>query len=238
MSGEATIQNPKSGRTLGHQNRMLLGELIATSYGSFTVESYELNSTPPLGALVVAQNVLGVVSAARTEGLGPISARGGVEGDDESVYRLYPDLQRTLRSQFSALVVGCYDEDKAESLDSGEAVYTYPECPPRVHYKCWLASDHEPVRFTQRPDYLRLLLYSADADATNIDQVLIHLIVRAFKARGGDREWLAATAEYLGRQLKGQYDRLLAILKTLDALTQAQPVAIGQVPGSVGNVRL
>jgi hypothetical protein len=215
-----------------------LGEVIATSYSSFTVESYELNSTPPLGALVVAQNVLGVVSAARTDGLGPISARGSADGADESVYQLYPDLQRTLRSQFSALVVGCYDEDKAQSVEVAQAVYTYPECPPRVHYKCWLASEGELVSFTERPDYLRLLLYSADADATNIDQVLIHLIVRAFKARGGDRDWLSSTAEYLGRQLKGQYDRLLAILKTLDALTQEQSVAKSHVPNSVGQVRV
>ena len=34
--------------------RQQLGEIIATSYSNFTVESYELNSTPPLGGLVVA----------------------------------------------------------------------------------------------------------------------------------------------------------------------------------------
>ena len=65
-----------------------------------------------------------------------------------------PDLQRTLRSQFTALVVGCYP-GKA----GARAVYTYPECPPRVHYKCWLASNEEFVDFTEQPDYLRLLLY-------------------------------------------------------------------------------
>lgn len=234
MDDQESIRNPQS----AIRNQNPLGEIIATSYSSFTVESYELNSTPPLGAVVVAQNVLGVVSAARTEGLGPISARGSIDGDDDNVYTLYPDLQRTLRSQFSALVVGCYDEDKASSLESAEAIYTYPECPPRVHYKCWLASDSELVNFTERPDYLRLLLYSADAEATNIDQVLIHLIVRGFKARKGDKEWLSSTAEYLGRQLKGQYDRLLAILKTLDALTQQQSITRNAVAEAVGKVRL
>ena len=212
-----------------------LGEVIATSYSNFTVESYELNSTPPLGALVVAQNVLGVVCAARTEGLGPISARGSLGDNDGSVYELYPDLQRTLRSHFIALVVGCYDESR---IGDKEAVYTYPECPPRVHYKCWLASDPELVRFTDRPDYLRLLLYSADAEPAGIDQVIIHLIVKGYKARGNDRAWLSTTAEYMGRQLKGQYDRLLAILKTLDALTIEQPVATSEISEAVGKVRL
>ena len=215
--------------------RKQLGEVITTSYSSFTAESYSLNATPPLGGLVVAENVLGVVCSATTEGLGPISARGSIDDEDGGVYRLYPDLQRTLRTQFTALVVGCYDDSEP---DTRRAVYTFPECPPRVHYKCSQASDDELVAFTQHPDYLRLLLSSTEP--TNIDQVLIHLIVMAFKARGRDREWLSSTAEYLGRQLKGQYDRLLAILKTLDALTidpqdTAQPSG---VPDAVGRIRL
>ena len=218
------------------QQRKVIGELIATSYSSFTAESYELNSTPPLGALVVAQNVLGVVSLAHTEGLGAISARGSVEDEDESVYRLYPDLQRTLRSQFTALVVGCYDGEQGAWPDS-PAIYAYPECPPHVHYKCRMASDGELVAFTARPDYLRLLI--STTEPAPVDQVIIHLIVRAFRARGNDRDWLLNTAEYLGRQLKGQYDRLLAILKTLDALTAVTELAGAPItPDSVGRVRL
>jgi hypothetical protein len=214
--------------------RSQTGEVIATSYSSFTVESYELNNTPPLGGLVIAENVLGVVCSARTEGLGPISAKGSLDDADGGVYQLYPDLQRTLRTNFTALVVGCYGEESERN-----ATYTYPECPPRVHYKCWLVGDDELVRFTDRPDYLRLLLFSTEADPASMDQVLIHLILRSFRARGNDQEWLAATAEYLGRQLKGQYDRLLAILKTLDALT-SNPIAHtnAPLPDAVGNVKM
>ncbi len=216
------------------KERNQTGEVIATSYSSFTVESYELNNTPPLGGLVIAENVIGVVCSARTEGLGPISAKGSLGDEDGGVYQLYPDLQRTLRTNFTALVVGCYAGE-----DERNAVYTYPECPPRVHYKCWLAGDDELVRFTDRPDYLRLLLFSTEADPASMDQVLIHLILRSFRARGKDQEWLSSTAEYLGRQLKGQYDRLLAILKTLDALTFA-PVTHDKtpLPNAVGNIKM
>ncbi|MDQ6695118.1 MAG: hypothetical protein M3014_11990 [Chloroflexota bacterium] len=213
--------------------RRLLGEIIATSYSSFKVESYELNSTPSLGALVIAQNVLGVVCAAHTEGLGPISAKGSLDGEDGSVYDLYPDLQRTLRSQFDAIVVGCFDETRPHS---SPPLYTYPECPPHVHYKCWLGSTNELVRFTDSPDYIRLLLYSEDGEG-NVDQVIIHLIVQAYRARLNDRAWLGMTAEYLGRQLKGQYDRLLAILKTLDALTEESRPTREELPLSVGKVK-
>jgi hypothetical protein len=216
---------------MGKAERVTLGEVVATSHSSFTVESYELNSTPPLGALVVADNVLGVVCSARTEGLGPISAKGSAGDEDGGVYRMYPDLQRTLRSEFTALTVGCYGEDGTAPL------YTFPECPARVHFKCTLAADDELVRFTERPDYLRLLLYTSDVMPATIDQVLIHLIVRAYRARNADRAWLSATAEYMGRQLKGQYDRLLAILKTLDALTPERPTSGEKVSDVVGKVR-
>jgi hypothetical protein len=241
LGGEGSIPPLESEQNrvdASHNERKQLGEVISTSYSSFTAESYALNDTPPLGGLVVAEHVVGVVCAARTEGLGPISAKGSLEDQDGSVYETHPDLQRTLRSQFTALVVGCYESPGPGSVTPEErrAVYTYPECPPRVHYKCWLASDEELVSFTARPDYLRLLLSSAEE--TSIDQVLIHLIFRAFKARGRDREWLSATAEYLGRQLKGQYDRLLAILKTLDALTAERAESPGSVSEAVGKVRL
>src|SRR5436309_13602705 len=109
--------------------RKQAGEVVATSYSSFTVESYELNSTPPLGGLVVAENVLAVVCNARTEGLGPISAKGSADDEDGSVYNLYPDLQRTLRSQFTALVVGCYRDPPDGRAGALVPLYTYPDCP-------------------------------------------------------------------------------------------------------------
>ena len=184
------------------RGRKQVGEVIATSYSSFTVESYELNTTPPLGGLVVAENVLAVVTSARTEGLGPISAKGSLGDEDGGVYRLYPDLQRTLRSQFTALVVGCYDDTR------GAPVYTYPECPPKVHFKCWMASEAELVSFTEQPDYLRLLLYSSDAEATNIDQVLIHLIVKAEPGTLGSRQLPRSSRARTMKYPRASQDRL------------------------------
>src|SRR5947209_4227450 len=122
--------------------RAIVGEVVAASYSHFTAESYRLHELPPLGGLVVVENVLGVVYEARTEGLGPISARGRADDADGAVYHDHPDLERTLRSQFAALVIGYYagDADPALPTEARRVVYTYPACPPRVHYKAWLAS--------------------------------------------------------------------------------------------------
>ncbi len=220
--------------------RRLLGEVIAASYSAFTAESYQLHSTPPLGGLVVAEDVLGLVYDAHTEGLGPISAKGGLQDPDGEVYRIHPDLQRTLRSQFSALVVAHYGwvADKATPPEARRLVYTYPDMPPRLHYQAWLGADAEFLRFTEQPHYLRLLLQATDAPT---DEVIIHVLARDYAVRGGDRAHLLRTTEYLGRLLKGQYDRLVAILEMVEALAgdPAPPAPTGPAPApGVGQVRI
>jgi hypothetical protein len=222
--------------------RHSLGEVVAASYSRFTAESYRLHELPPLGGLVVVEQVLGVVCEAGTEGLGPINARGGPDDADGAVYHHHPDLERTLKSQFSALVVGHYaGADAALPPDTRRIIYTYPDCPPRVHYKAYAASDAELTALTERPHYLRLLLQAPDAA---VDEVIIHLLARAYRVRGGDRAHLLRTTEFLGRLLKGQYDRLVAILETVEALTaDVVPTpgparSNGTLPPGVGQVRI
>jgi hypothetical protein len=204
--------------------RALLGEVIGATYGAFTVESYKLHGTPPLGGLVVAHDVLGLVYDAKTEGLGPVSAKGAPGDEDGAVYRIHPDLERTLRSQFSALVVAHYAwaPDRATPPEARRLVYTYPDAPPRLHYQSWLCSEAELLRFTERPHYLRLLMQASDCP---VDEVIIHVLARAYQARKGDRAHLLRSTEYLGRLLKGQYDRLVAVLETVEALTGDDPPA-------------
>jgi hypothetical protein len=221
--------------------RHSLGEVVAASYSRFTAESYRLHELPPLGGLVVVEQVLGVVCEAGTEGLGPISARGGPDDADGAVYHHHPDLERTLKSQFSALVVGHYaGADAALPPEARRIIYTYPDCPPRVHYKAGAATDAELCALTERPHYLRLLLQAPDAA---VDEVIIHLLARAYRVRGGDRAHLLRTTEFLGRLLKGQYDRLVAILETVEALTvdvvpSAPSRTNGSLPPGVGQVRV
>ncbi|HUS15965.1 MAG TPA: hypothetical protein VM536_13245, partial [Chloroflexia bacterium] len=116
------------------EGRQLLGEVIGAAYRAFTVETYHLHQTPPLGGLVVAEDVLGLVYDAKTEGLGPVSAKGSPADADGDVYRIHPDLNRTLRSQFSALVVAHYGwtADRDTPPEERRLVYTYPDAPPRL----------------------------------------------------------------------------------------------------------
>jgi hypothetical protein len=221
--------------------RAIVGEVIAASYSRFVAESYRLHDLPPLGGLVVVENVIGVVYEAKTEGLGPISARGGPDDPDGAVYHMHPDLERTLRSQFAALVIGHYAGEAADPPTTRRVVYTYAHCPPRIHYKARLAADAEVCHVTERPHYLRLLLQVPEAP---VDEVIIHVLARAYTMRGGDRAHLLRTTEFLGRLLKGQYDRLVAILETVEALiadtvpAPPPPRVAAPLPPEIGRVRL
>ena len=208
---------PGVNRLAAGDERAALGEVIGASYRAFTAESYKLHELPPLGGLVVAQDVLGLVYDAKTEGLGPISAKGKAADADGAVYQIHPDLKRTLRSQFSALVVAHYawTADRAAPPEAHRLVYTYPDTPPRLHYRTSLCNEAELLRFTERPQYLRLLMQATDCP---VDEVIIYVLARAYAVRGGDRAHLLRTTEFLGRLLKGQYDRLVAILETVESL--------------------
>lgn len=191
--------------------RQLVGEIVTAEYSNFCAESFHLHQAPPLGGLVIADKVVGLVYSAHTEGLGPILRKGKENEADGAVYEQHPELERTLRTQFTALCVGYYDE-------AGEAKYIYPSRPPRVHYQCHLLEDAAICDFTARPEYLRAAVNST---AAGVDQAIVHLLYRCFglQQKGpARREHLLEATTYLSRLLKNQYDRLTDILETLEGL--------------------
>ncbi|HUS13960.1 MAG TPA: hypothetical protein VM536_02985, partial [Chloroflexia bacterium] len=68
------------------------------------------------------------------------------------------------------------------------------------------------------------------------------VLARTYALRGGDHAHLLQSTEFLGRLLKGQYDRLVAILETVEALIgdeppPAPPLGPPLAPG-VGHTRI
>ncbi|GAG43863.1 unnamed protein product, partial [marine sediment metagenome] len=90
-----------------------VGEVIEASTTQLVAECYELYQPPPLGSLVqvgdAGEELLGIVYYATTASLEPGRrpiARGKDEASEEAVYQASPQLEKLLRSEFSALVVG------------------------------------------------------------------------------------------------------------------------------------
>ncbi len=192
---------------------MRIGEIVETCSVNFVAEG-DLNQPPALGSLVKVELseddcVFAVVAYAQTGGLEPgrrAVRRGTEEVQNAAIYNEHPQLHRTLRTVFQAVLVGG---------QVGKRMYQQlPAQPPPLHYSVEECSVQEAIDFSDRLYYLRLLL-----EAT-VDIPASHLIVahvnQAYLLRGADQTWLGKVARELSSLLKDENERLLSILYAID----------------------
>lgn len=191
-----------------------IGEIIETSSLSFQAESLTLHQPPPLGALVVvhvagAPYCYAVVSHGSTTSLDPgrrAVRRSGTGVVDEAVYREHPQLERLLQTLFQGLLIGWEDD--------GTLRPTLPPSPPPLHHAVYLGDAAQVQRVTAHHDYFRLLL--ASTTPTPPEQLLAAHIRRVVAERGGPDEWLERAARSCALLLKGDHERLVAVLTAID----------------------
>jgi hypothetical protein len=192
-----------------------IGEIVATSSQSLTAVSFVLHQPPALGSLVqvrvaeAARTVYAVVSYGTTEGLDAgrhVVRRSTDDVHDAAIYAQHPQLEKTLHTQFQALLVGF--------ADGGGRLYQHlPPQPPPLHYSVSACDDGDAVRFTRERRYFRLLL--ATAGEIPAEQLLAAHIREMAARRGGDQGWLREAARDVATLLKGEYDRLMGVLQAI-----------------------
>lgn len=193
---------------------MRIGEIIETNTLGFVAKSDDLHQHPPLGSLVKVRDPDGgdyayaVVSYGQTASPEPgrrAVARGGGEVHDEAVYQEHPQLSHLLQTEFHATLVGCVQ---------GERVRQHlPPQPPRLHYDVLACTADEVRAFSERMPYFRLLL---DAPGELSGDQLLAAHIRAVHRQRGDDAWLEQAAHEAAALLKGDYDRLMAVLHGID----------------------
>ena len=192
-----------------------IGEIVATSSNSLTAVSFTLHQPPALGSLVKVEveegrTVYAVVSFGTTTGLDPgrrVVRRSTEEVYDAAIYAEHPQLEKTLRTEFQALLVGYAGPD-------GRMHQHLPPQPPPLHYSVCTCDADEVARFSQRRVYFRLLLEAAGELPS--EQLLAAHIRETYVARGEDEEWLDAAAREVAALLKGDYDRLMSLLQAIE----------------------
>lgn len=193
---------------------MRIGEIIATSSTAFVAESFDLNRPPALGSLVKAAagddgEIYAVVSHGETRGLDPgrmAVRRSTEEVYDQAIYREHPELQRTLRTEFTALLVG--------SSEAGRVRQHIPAQPPPLHYTVHLCTADEVRHFTERLYYFRLLL--AAVGEVPPQQLLAANVRQTYQRRGDDAAWLDRAAQEIARLLKQDYESLMTVLYAIE----------------------
>ncbi len=189
-----------------------VGEVIEASTTEFIAQCYELYRLPPLGSLVKSGGSgleqYAVVYHATTTSLEPGRrpiARGKDESSEEAVYRSSPQLEKLLRSEFSALVVGHRQDDK---------LYHYlPPSPARIHSFVYLCPPEEVKEFSQSLEFLNILLNtSLPLPREELVAACLRQMSQAFE---DSHTFLVTAGKQLAGLLGGEFNQLKAILERI-----------------------
>jgi len=190
-----------------------IGEIIETETSFFVAESFTLHRPPALGQLVSVDALSGLViygvvchgtTASPDRGRRAVR-RSTQDVYDQAIYREHPQLEHTLRTEFTARLVGL--------LEDGSIRQALPAQPPPLHYSVHVCTQAQVRQFTEQLAYLRLLLAATEIAAEQLLGAHIHQV---YLARGEDRDWLARAARAVASLMKGDYERLLTVLYTID----------------------
>jgi len=205
-----------------------IGEVIQASTGEFTAQCYELHRPPPFGSLVKTREgeveIYGVVSRAETTSIEPGRrpiARGREENDEEDIYRASPQLEKLLRTDFTALVVGHREGGGGRESEKGggsgesekgERLHHYlPPRPARIHSFVYLCDREEAVQFSQSLDFLSILVGAGGQADELIAASLRHVAV----GQQEPQDFLTRAGKELAVLLGGETNRLNTILRRI-----------------------
>ncbi|MER3449992.1 MAG: hypothetical protein C4315_09590 [Chloroflexota bacterium] len=189
-----------------------VGEVIETATSRFVVHCYDLHGAPPLGSLVRTgppeRPVFGLVGMVRTASIDPGRrpvARGREEVDPEEIFNKNPHLTQLFRTEFEAITVGY--------AENGAVRQTLPPSPPRIHDFVYLCTPQEALNFTERLDFLALLL--EQTFPAPVDELVAAAIRRAAGFRPEPEEFLVRAGRELARLLAPNPTRLQLLLRRL-----------------------
>ena len=153
-------------------------------------------------------DIFAIVYNAATAGIEPGRrpiARGKDEASEEEIYRSSPQLEKLLRSEFCAMVVG---------HRSGERLCQYlPPEPARIHSFVYQCSPEEVKEFSSSLGFLTMLVN------TQLPVPADELIAASLRQMSHVQEdasgFLVAAGKELAVLLSGQYNQLKSILGRL-----------------------
>jgi len=186
-----------------------IGEVIEAGTTEFVTECYELYELPPLGSLVSVgdadEKTFGIVYHATTASVEPGRrpiARGKDEASEEGIYKSSPQLEKLLRSEFSALAVG---------HANGEAIHQYlPPKPARIHSFVYLCPSEQVKDFSRSLDFLNLLLNTSLP--VSVEELIAATLRQMSQAHEDKQAFLKAAGRELAVLLSSDFRRLRAIL--------------------------
>ncbi|MGQ9631213.1 MAG: hypothetical protein ACUVXI_13030 [bacterium] len=116
-----------------------------------------------------------------------------------------PEIFEILKTKFEVVIIGHKRENTIYQL--------LPPKPPNIHDFIYECNDHEIKALTDDLDFLRWLFKFNSTAPT--DELVAACIRCAYRARGGDRNFLIRAGKEIARVLVDDYDRLKSIVKRI-----------------------
>ena len=187
-----------------------IAEVVEAATDRITAQCYRLYGASPLGTLVRTGGdtpIYAVVSGITTASLDPgrkVIARGADEATQEDIYRNNPQLERLMRTDFVATVVG-------HSTDDGISHFL-PPLPPPIHTFVYACEPQETRRFTELLDFLPLMTSNGGVVG---DEVVGAFLLQAAAASPDPQEFLVRAGREVASLLSDEVQRLNLILRRI-----------------------
>ena len=201
-----------------------IGEVIETSTTEFLaqcLEPEELNFPvmPPFGSWVKSldeesgNKIFSLVSNVTTAPIDSVHRARALGLTLAELKDQQPQIFAMLKTEFRAVIIGFEtpsDPSNNGYSPSNGSIFQYlPPRPPQIHQAVYLAEPDEITKFTDNPDFLRVLLQLQN---TPVESIIAATLRESYRLRGGDREWLVKAGRTLSVLLKNDYDCLKYIL--------------------------
>jgi hypothetical protein len=201
-----------------------IAEVIETSTTNFLAQCLEpedLNFPvmPPFGSWMKAideetgNKIFAVVSYVTTSPIDSIHRARALGLSLDELREQQPQIFAMLKTEFRAAIVGFEMPPTGRNTMATGQIYHYlPPRPPQIHQAVFQCDSSEIMDFTDKPDFLRVLLQVTDAPA---DALIAATVRDIYRLRKGDRAWLVTVGRNLSLLLKDDYDRLRYILSQI-----------------------
>ncbi len=189
-----------------------IAEVVEADTTAFTAQCYRLGEPPPLGSIVVTGDsegeVFAVVCNAATVSIDAsrrVAALGHDQESEEAVRQEHPELERLLRTDFRAQVIG-------HRPARGPVSHRLPPRPASIHAFARLAADEQVRDLTQSLDFLAHLVTGA---AATRDEAAAACLRLASRTHQDPSAFLVRAGKGLAALLSQDTPRLYLLLRML-----------------------
>lgn len=207
-----------------HQNHF--AEVIETTTTEFLAQCLDTDDLnfpvmPPFGSWVSAideesgNQIYAVVYHATTSPIDSVHRARALGLSLSELREQQPQIFAMLKTEFRATIVGFRAPNPGlnGSKPHPGIIYQYiPPRPPQIHQAVYRCDAQEVVEFSEKLDFLRILL---QVMGVPVDSLVAATIREIYQLRRADRSWLVKAGRALSVLLKDDYDRLRMILNQI-----------------------